>query len=55
MKGTAGAKPTESAVSNIAVNDSVHVMGTTNGTSVTAKMIIDGVFGRNAHSKAKTN
>jgi hypothetical protein len=45
LKGTQGAKPTDSTLGAIAVGDTVGIQGTVSGTTVTAKEIMDGVFG----------
>ena len=42
LKGDGTTKPSTSTLSAVAVGDTVSVMGTTSGTSVTAKTIIDG-------------
>lgn len=42
LKGDGTTKPTDSTVSSVAVGDTVMVDGEISGTSVTAKMIIDG-------------
>ncbi len=42
LKGDGTAKPASSTLSSVAVGDTVSVQGTVSGTSVTAKMIIDG-------------
>ena len=44
MKGATGSQPTVSTLSSVAVGDTVRIMGTTSGTTVTAKVIMDGVF-----------
>ena len=44
MKAATGSAPTTSAVSDIAVGDTVMVQGTTSGTTVTATNIMDGQF-----------
>jgi hypothetical protein len=43
MKSVSGAKPTESTLGAIALGDTVCVIGTVNGTSVTAAEVIDGI------------
>ncbi len=54
MKAAAGAHPAASTISSVAVGDTVHVMGPVSGTTVTAKMVMDGAFpGRGAHAGQK--
>ncbi len=42
LKGDGTTKPASSTLSSVVVGDNVMVMGATNGTSVTAKVIVDG-------------
>lgn len=42
LKGDGTAKPAASTLSSVAVGDNVMIQGTVSGTSVTAKMIVDG-------------
>ncbi len=59
MKASAGAAPTTSSVSSLAVGDIVHARGTVSGTSVTATNIMSGMmggkgFGGRGHGTAGT-